>query len=221
MNPKTILWSWLVLTFIATGLLILDGCDSRDAEPAAQREKELEAVRTELEQAKTSVAALESEVTQLRKDNQELLRLRNEVRQLREDKQTFARQVQTAQAAAQRAQAQANELAEAEKQRMAALNRQTEYASRIKAAVDATGGLTSPQGQATAVCINNLRQIDGAMQQWALQNKKDTNAVPRVEDIVAYLKDGAIPKCPAGGTYMLNSAGTVPTCTIPGHALPQ
>ena len=220
MKPKTILWSWLVLAFIATGVLILNGCDSRDAELAAQREKELQAVRTELEQAKTSIAALESDVTQLRKDNQGLLRLRNEVRQLREDKQVFARQAQTAQTAAQRAQAQANELAEAEKQRMTALNRQTEYESGIKAAVDANGGLTSPQGQATGDCISNLRQIDGAVQQWALENSKDTNAVPRVEDIAAYLKD-SIPKCPAGGTYMLNSVGMAPTCTIPGHAMPQ
>jgi len=220
MKPKTILWSWLVLAFIATGVLILNGCDSRDAELAAQREKELKAVRTELEQAKTSIAALESDVTQLRKDNQDLLRLRNEVRQLREDKQVFARQAQTAQTAAQRAQAQANELAEAEKQRIPALNRQTEYESRIKAAADANGGLTSPQGQATGDCISNLRQIDGAVQQWALENSKDTNAVPRVEDIAAYLKD-SIPKCPAGGTYLLNSVGMVPTCTIPGHAMPQ
>jgi len=159
------------MTFIASGILVLAGCNSQDAELAAQREKELEALRAELEQAKASAAALEPELARLRKDTQELLRLRNEVGMLRDAKQTFAKQAQTAQAAAQRAQAQANELAEAENQRMATLNRQTEYEARIKAAVDASGGLTSPQGQATAACINNLRQIDGAKQQWALENR--------------------------------------------------
>jgi len=196
------------------------GCSNKDAELAVQRQKELEVVRAELEQAKVSTAAQETELARLRKDNLELLRLRNEIRQLRDDKQQLARQAQTAQVAAQRAQAQATELAEAEKQRLAVLNQQAEYEARIKAVVNASGGETSPQGQATLACINNLRQIDGAMQQWALENKKDATAIPTAKHIGVYLKDGVIPKCPAGGTYTLNSVGTVPTCTIPGHALP-
>src|SRR5439155_16735646 len=146
----------LVLTLIVIVVLALAGRNRQGVELAAQYEKELEAMRSELEQAKASAGALESELNRLRKDNQELLRLRDEVRQLRDDKQTFAKQAQSAQAAAQRAQAQAIELAEATNQRMAALNRQAEYEARIKETVDASSGLTSPQGQAATSCINNL-----------------------------------------------------------------
>lgn len=210
-----------MLTLIAIVVLTLAGRNRQDAELAAQHEKELEALRSELEQAKTSAGALESELNRLRKDNQELLRLRGEVRQLRDDKQTLASQAQSAQAAAQSAQAQANEVVEAQKQRVAALNRQAEYEARIKAAVDAAGGLASPQGQAAAACIDNLRQIDGAKQQWALENKMSTNAIPNPQDILPYFRDKVIPACPSGGAYTLNAVSPVPTCSIPGHVLPQ
>src|SRR5512135_565972 len=46
-------------------------------------------------------------------------------------------------------------------------------------------------------CINNLRQIDGAEQQWALETKQATNAVPVLNDLVPYLKNSVV--CPAGG----------------------
>jgi prepilin-type N-terminal cleavage/methylation domain-containing protein len=52
-------------------------------------------------------------------------------------------------------------------------------------------------------CINNLRQIDGAIQQWALENKKDSAAQPGFTDISGYLKNSVI--CPAGGTTFANS----------------
>src|SRR5438552_11815344 len=41
-------------------------------------------------------------------------------------------------------------------------------------------------------CINNLRQIDGAIQQWALENKKDASASPVFTDISSYLKNSVI-----------------------------
>src|ERR1700712_4952175 len=47
-------------------------------------------------------------------------------------------------------------------------------------------------------CINNLRQIDGAKQQWALENKAAATASPVDTDIQPYLGRGG--------------AGTVPTC---------
>src|SRR5947209_18912390 len=47
-------------------------------------------------------------------------------------------------------------------------------------------------------CINNLRQIDGAIQQWALENKKDAAATVDFTDISVYLKNATI--CPSGGT---------------------
>jgi septal ring factor EnvC (AmiA/AmiB activator) len=70
-------------------------------------------------------------------------------------------------------------------------------------------------------CINNLREIDAAKAQWALDKNKPGDAVPRPEDLLPYLKDGVFPACPDGGTYYLNSVDTVPTCNIQGHVLPQ
>lgn len=47
-------------------------------------------------------------------------------------------------------------------------------------------------------CINNLRQIDGAIQQWALEQKQgDTSPVVYI-DITPYLKSAVV--CPAAST---------------------
>jgi hypothetical protein len=71
-------------------------------------------------------------------------------------------------------------------------------------------------------CINNLRQIDAAKQQWALENGKKASDTPTEADIKPYIKldaDGNLPKCPAGGKYTLGKVGENPTCSIPGHVL--
>ena len=76
-------------------------------------------------------------------------------------------------------------------------------------------------------CINNLRQIDGAVQQWALDNKKSASAAVAYTDIKDYLKNSVI--CPSGGTtfadsYTIVDVSTQPVCQkLPGvnnHALP-
>ena len=76
-------------------------------------------------------------------------------------------------------------------------------------------------------CINNLRQIDGAIQQWALEQKKDTSAPVTETDITPYLKNSVV--CPSGGTvfsdsYTVTDVASPPICKrVPGvgnHALP-
>src|SRR5256885_8622969 len=52
-------------------------------------------------------------------------------------------------------------------------------------------------------CINNLRQIDGATQQWALENKKNSTDVAAYTDIKDYLKAQVV--CPSGGSTFANS----------------
>src|SRR5215510_7570978 len=73
-------------------------------------------------------------------------------------------------------------------------------------------------------CINNLRQMDGAVQQYALENKLPSTAPYTLAAIQPYIKltsTGALPGCPAGGTYAPGASVTnPPTCTITGHALP-
>jgi len=71
------------------------------------------------------------------------------------------------------------------------------------------------------VCINNLRRIDAAKQQWALENNKVANDIPTEQDLLPYLRDNTFPVCPSGGTYTIGAAGNPPTCSIPGHVLTQ
>jgi hypothetical protein len=70
-------------------------------------------------------------------------------------------------------------------------------------------------------CLNNLRLIDDAKQQWALEHNIAATVVPAEKDLLPYLKDGVFPECPDGGTYSLNAVNEVPTCSIAGHTLPQ
>ena len=74
-------------------------------------------------------------------------------------------------------------------------------------------------------CINNLRQIDGAIQQWALENNKIAAASVGFTDISGYLKNSVV--CPSGGTtfansYKVTTVDAKPTCTKVGspHILP-
>src|SRR5512140_630517 len=52
-------------------------------------------------------------------------------------------------------------------------------------------------------CINNLRQIDGAVQQWALENKKAPTSTVTFANISDYLKSSVT--CPSGGSTFGNS----------------
>ena len=85
-------------------------------------------------------------------------------------------------------------------------------------------------------CINNLRLIDGAIQQWALENGKNstdtiTTAILQTS-LTTYLGrggtgqingsgSGAV-KCPSSGTYAATTVNNKPTCTQTalGHVLP-
>jgi len=75
-------------------------------------------------------------------------------------------------------------------------------------------------------CINNLRQIDGAAQSWALETKKTSGDQYTLSMIQPYIKldnQNRIPPCPAGGTYNDNAdqyISNAPICSIQGHALP-
>jgi prepilin-type N-terminal cleavage/methylation domain-containing protein len=78
-------------------------------------------------------------------------------------------------------------------------------------------------------CINNLRQIDAAANQFALEAKLTTGAsISFPNDLTPYLKLNAstsIPPCPAGGTYADATVGSSPSCSLgnsvtPGHYLP-
>jgi chromosome segregation ATPase len=74
---------------------------------------------------------------------------------------------------------------------------------------------------AQKTCLNHLRLIDDAKQEWAADYQMPRSAVPSVKNLLPYFRDGIFPECPGGGAYSLNAVDEVPTCSIPGHALPQ
>jgi prepilin-type N-terminal cleavage/methylation domain-containing protein len=64
-------------------------------------------------------------------------------------------------------------------------------------------------------CINNLRLIDGAVQQWALEFKKEPTSPVTEADVSPYLKHSVV--CPSGGTvfadsYALTDVASRPSC---------
>lgn len=78
-------------------------------------------------------------------------------------------------------------------------------------------------------CINNLRQIDAAANQFALEKGQVTGAAINFPtDLTPYIKlnsNGVLPACPAGGTYGDAVVGSTPTCSLgstvlPAHLLP-
>jgi len=69
-------------------------------------------------------------------------------------------------------------------------------------------------------CINNLRQIDGAVEQWALEQKKKTGdpvTSTGTPSILDYLKGNVLPTCPADNSaYTVATVGTNPSCANAG-----
>ena len=73
-------------------------------------------------------------------------------------------------------------------------------------------------------CINNLRQMDGAVQTMALEKHKQDSDTYSLDELKPYIKldsNGDLPHCPAGGTYSPGPSVTNgPTCSIGTHKLP-
>jgi hypothetical protein len=68
-------------------------------------------------------------------------------------------------------------------------------------------------------CANNLRVLDGAKQQWALENRLNKGDPVAWDDIKPYIKIPMV--CSRGGTYIMGLVGEPPRCFAGGdHALP-
>jgi hypothetical protein len=89
------------------------------------------------------------------------------------------------------------------------------------------------QRAAANACLNNLRQIDGAKQQWALENQRQPGDVPTYSDIAPYLGRTSYAlrmKCPRAAatdnflsSYVIGAVTNRPKCRIMpgkvGHVL--
>lgn len=210
---RWVLWLCIVALVISE-LFLFSANQQKSAAQADARDakQQIEQLQAELDKNKTSnIEAQTAEIARLRSENQDLLRLRNQVRQLTETNQQLAQQLKAVRLVTQQQQEalqawQANAVASQQAQRAAVVAAQQQ--ARNEAAQRST-------------CVNNLRQIDAAKQQWALENNKTDVAVPTMLDLLPYFKGGVFPVCPGDGTYTINAVGLPPTCSVPGHVLPQ
>jgi prepilin-type N-terminal cleavage/methylation domain-containing protein len=68
-------------------------------------------------------------------------------------------------------------------------------------------------------CINNMRQITAAVNEWALETGQTTGNTVTMAELTPYIQlnsNGSIPPCPAGGNYTLAAVGNLPqvTCSL-------
>ena len=74
-----------------------------------------------------------------------------------------------------------------------------------------------------SACMANLKQIEGAKSNWAVEQKKTNTDSPDDTDLfgtTVYIRQK--PTCPGGGDYTVNQVDTKPTCTLgptDGHTL--
>jgi prepilin-type N-terminal cleavage/methylation domain-containing protein len=87
----------------------------------------------------------------------------------------------------------------------------------LLAAIAIPNFVRARQTAQTNACLNNLRVIDGAKNQWALENGKTTGSACTSTLLQPYLGHAgalsAFPTCPVGNkSYTVGAIGTNPTC---------
>jgi len=70
-------------------------------------------------------------------------------------------------------------------------------------------------------CINNMRMIEAAKEQWALEKNKNTGDAVVESEVLKYLKGNKLPVCPQGGKYTMHAVGQNCECSIPGHKMAE
>jgi RNA polymerase sigma factor (sigma-70 family) len=169
----------------------------------------------------------------LQSENAELSRKFSELVKSNQTNKEALNQVQVAQTAASRGQ-----LAEDEKMELLRLRNEVgllrQQKTKLEAALSVEKGRVgtleaksvSVKKDMTSVeqmnmCINNMRQIDGAKQQWALENNKKAEDTPTLDDIQPYFGQRKFPECPAHGAYTIGRVDEMPRCSVSEHVLPQ
>ncbi len=92
----------------------------------------------------------------------------------------------------------------------------------LLAAISVPNYVHASRSSQTTACIDNLRKIDGAKAQWALELCKPMSAVPDSNDLEPYFGRGAVGSvigihCPLSAQgalngYVVNAVGTPPEC---------
>ncbi|HZV36903.1 MAG TPA: hypothetical protein VFB72_20165 [Verrucomicrobiae bacterium] len=210
---------WVLVVALGGGIYFLcTQVKQRDDQIAKLSEQSTELAQLHAENDELKKISLQKdELDRLRKEHDELLRLRGENQRAKDQIKKLNTQLAAAQAKDAAAQAESAKAQEAQQQAAQLANEN--QALRNQAQQIASEERVAAEQH--AVCINNLRQIDGAKQQWALENKKTADAVPTAADLAPYLPNINQMVCPAGGTYTINAVGVPPTCSVPSHTLPK
>lgn len=198
-------FAWLCLALMLFAeILLFCALREKDAalNDAREAQSQMRQMRSELGALKNSNAGLQAaEILRLRRQNEiytnRLAKAQTMIDQLEAEMQQTATNLNTARAA---------------------ILLQQEHLQQL----ETENRLVTDAGLAIIhrnTCVNNLREIDGAKQQWALEKNATLDAVPTVKDLLPYLKDGVFPVFPDGGAYSINSVDMLPTCSIPGHVL--
>jgi hypothetical protein len=206
MNPKR--WfAWLCLAMmLVSEILLFRASREKDAALAETRDAQaqLQQAQKDLDDLKNSSGGLQFAET---------IRLHKQI-------DIYTNRLAKAQAMIDRLQAESAQSAQNLANARAALSMQQQHLQDLqtenKIVTDA--GLTILHRN---TCINNLRELDAAKAQWALDKEKSPDSVPTPQDLLPYLRDGIYPACPDGGIYYLNNMESSPTCTVQSHVLPQ
>ena len=97
----------------------------------------------------------------------------------------------------------------------------------ILAAIAIPNFMRSRSDSQATVCINNLRQVDTAAQQFAIEAGKSAGtSITYPSDLTPYIKLNSvsqIPTCPAGGNYVLAPVGSIPSvsCSLGNSVTPS
>ncbi len=236
MNLRALQWIALAALVAAVGVLYFSNRRITAGVAAVRSEnQELRSARVMVEQtAATKAQRDEQELARLRNETEDLERVREEAQQLRTAKQQLGQQVemvraqareasgqvQSAQIEIQALRAKATQAAQEAQAAQAALATQRAAQSKTPGAAGASENQRMDSVAAISACIKNLRRIDAAKLQWAMENLNASAIVPAMADLAPYLQND-MPVCPAGGVYTVNAVGTAPTCSQPGHLLPK
>jgi len=173
--------------------------------------------------AGTPAVVQQRSLSRLRAENQELREQWQRLEPFREGNQ----QLGVLQADADELERLRKEVAELHRLRaeVARLRREKEEAARLQAentrSNEHTKTLAAHQAQTEAAlknaCETNLRMLEGAKDQWALENRRRTGSEVKGEEISPYLEGGfERMRCPSGGQYTIARIGEPSSCSIHG-----
>jgi len=206
--------SWvLVVVLLAATAFFFTTAKRRETELVKLRQEKIELSQAQSPSQQSTPGEVQVDDSSLSsKEREELVRLRNEVGQLRRDKQLLTAQVQQGGRKIEQL-SQAQQVQQERERELQQLQNQNQQLTQQNQ--------EQQTNQNRNECINNLRQIDGAIQQWALENRQAANSPVTLDQLAPYFKNSTTPVCPSGGVYSVTTVDASPSCNIPGHTLSQ